>query len=320
MVNRRSEEKPTSKFVRRRDEINSDALPPQRTGPPPVPEDLPARPRPPPPGAWPPPIHSPRRRRSSRNPPRRASNLERLSLPRRLAEAGKIHLLSKEKDPGKHETVGYSITLSTLQRMVLSQLRSELADIVRDIHGEQGARKDSMDKAKTVLAEYCNAVRDYDFMAERLKQAEDDEEEDPFHISTLNLLDLCSMRDANLVPMEDGPTFGILFSKAANKRDYEDGFNILPGASRHDRHNVTTRRDYLERLGMGLAGGLALIIPMLIMVLQKDLVTTLVTTSVATMLFAGGLALLGTRLKGETVLASVAAYAAVLVVFVGTSE
>lgn len=75
-----------------------------------------------------------------------------------------------------------------------------------------------------------------------------------------------------------------------------------------------------ERLWMGILGGLALIGPMLLMVLHKDLLTTLVTTSVATLLFAVALALLGTRLRGETVLASVAAYAAVLVVFVGTSS
>jgi hypothetical protein len=76
----------------------------------------------------------------------------------------------------------------------------------------------------------------------------------------------------------------------------------------------------LERLVMVLAGGAALIVPTVIMVPHKDLLTTLVVTSVATVMFAGALALFGTKLKGETVLASVAAYAAVLVVFMRTSD
>jgi hypothetical protein len=71
---------------------------------------------------------------------------------------------------------------------------------------------------------------------------------------------------------------------------------------------------------MGVCGGLALIAPMLLMVLHKDQITTLATASVATMLFALGLAFLGENLKGQEVLACVAAHAAVLVVFVGTNS
>lgn len=57
-----------------------------------------------------------------------------------------------------------------------------------------------------------------------------------------------------------------------------------------------------------------------VMVLHKDQVTTLATASVATMMFALGLAYLGMSLKGQEVLACVPAYAAVLVVFVGTNS
>ena len=71
---------------------------------------------------------------------------------------------------------------------------------------------------------------------------------------------------------------------------------------------------------MGVCGGLALITPMLLIVLHKDEVTTLATASVVNMLFALGLAFLGRKLKGQEVLACVAAYAAVLVVFVRTSS
>lgn len=69
---------------------------------------------------------------------------------------------------------------------------------------------------------------------------------------------------------------------------------------------------------MALIGGLSLISPMLIMVLHKDLLTTLLTTSISVLIFGFILAL---YLKSpETVMGVVAAYAAVLVVFVGAQS
>jgi hypothetical protein len=74
-----------------------------------------------------------------------------------------------------------------------------------------------------------------------------------------------------------------------------------------------------ERLWMGAFGGIALIGPMHLMVLHRDLHTSIITASVATTLFAIFLAVTARNLAGKDVLAAVAAYAAVLVVFVGTS-
>ncbi|RYO80264.1 hypothetical protein DL766_007822 [Monosporascus sp. MC13-8B] len=76
---------------------------------------------------------------------------------------------------------------------------------------------------------------------------------------------------------------------------------------------------FLNRLMMGTFGGLALIIPMLIMALLPGLKTSLITSSVATVLFASGVAEYADNAAGKDVLAAVAAYAAVLVVFVGAS-
>lgn len=58
---------------------------------------------------------------------------------------------------------------------------------------------------------------------------------------------------------------------------------------------------------------------MILMVLKPDRNTSLVTVSVATVLFIRVLAIGGKGLGGKDVLAATAAYAAVLVVFVGTS-
>lgn len=70
---------------------------------------------------------------------------------------------------------------------------------------------------------------------------------------------------------------------------------------------------------MGSFGGVALIGPMLLMVLHYDRNTTVITASVATFLFVLVLAFGAPNLKGQDVLAATAGYAAVLVVFVGTS-
>ncbi|KAN0115486.1 hypothetical protein V8E51_005030 [Hyaloscypha variabilis] len=79
------------------------------------------------------------------------------------------------------------------------------------------------------------------------------------------------------------------------------------------------KKAFTGRILMALFGGAALIGPMLIMILHRSLNTSLITVSVATFLFALLLALCATDSEGKDILAATAAYAAVLVVFVGTS-
>lgn len=151
-------------------------------------------------------------------------------------------------------------------------------------------------------------------MAEKAIHARRTGEPDPFQITTEHTLGLLLMRDAGLIPDEGQDV------KAVDGKKYRHWGNILPGYSRTERYNAASLAQIRERLWMGIAGGLALIVPMIIMVLKKDLLTTLLTTSSATLLFAGVLAIAPTDIRGETVLAAVAAYAAVLVVFVGASS
>lgn len=76
-------------------------------------------------------------------------------------------------------------------------------------------------------------------------------------------------------------------------------------------------RKFLRRLFMALFGGLILIAPMLIMRLHPDLLTVVLTTSI--FIIVVGIILAATMTEGESrdILAAAAAYAAVLVVFVG---
>ena len=94
------------------------------------------------------------------------------------------------------------------------------------------------------------------------------------------------------------------------------GFRELDPLGREERSKKTA---LTERLFMAMFGGVALIAPMLIMTLHPSRNVSLVTTSLATFIFALILAVGATNSAGKDVLAATAAYAAVLVVFVGTN-
>jgi len=69
---------------------------------------------------------------------------------------------------------------------------------------------------------------------------------------------------------------------------------------------------------MAFVGGAALLVPMIIMVFEASLSKSLITTSVSVLFFAGFLSF-GISASNQDILAATATYAAVLVVFVGTS-
>jgi VIT1/CCC1 family predicted Fe2+/Mn2+ transporter len=94
------------------------------------------------------------------------------------------------------------------------------------------------------------------------------------------------------------------------------GFRELDKQGREIRERHEARS---LRLTMALFGGVALIAPMLIMSLHQSLKVALITTSVATVLFGIIIGFGAKDSSGKDVLGATAAYAAVLVVFVGTS-
>lgn len=76
---------------------------------------------------------------------------------------------------------------------------------------------------------------------------------------------------------------------------------------------------FLRKICMAIFGGLSLIVPVLIMVLHPTLLTALVTTSVFVLFVGTVLAAVMVEAEPKDVVAATAAYAAVLVVFIGTS-
>lgn len=87
------------------------------------------------------------------------------------------------------------------------------------------------------------------------------------------------------------------------------------------KHEVNRegQKDFLSRVAMALFGGVALVVPMLIMTLHPTKLTTLLTTSVFVFAVAIALAWFMYDSQPKDIMAATAAYAAVLVVFVGAT-
>ena len=148
-------------------------------------------------------------------------------------------------------------------------------------------------------------------MQEHAARHAKNDELDPFYLKSSKYLQGLAMEKAGLIPDHVLPQ-GIL----PIARDQHDP--QLPGLSRTVAHRASESEQLWVRFGMASAGGLALVVPMLIMANLESKTASLITTCVAMFLFAAGITL-GTHLKPDQVLGATAAYAAVLVVFVGTS-
>ncbi|KIX99628.1 uncharacterized protein Z520_04262 [Fonsecaea multimorphosa CBS 102226] len=103
------------------------------------------------------------------------------------------------------------------------------------------------------------------------------------------------------------------FDTASRTRDTQD----LWGASRNKGNERATKRALFQRIGMAFMGGAFLIGPMLVMVLHPSQLTALLTTSLC--VFAFGLIMALYLDDPFNVLSATAAYAAVLVVFIGSN-
>lgn len=100
-------------------------------------------------------------------------------------------------------------------------------------------------------------------------------------------------------------------------RDHEDAGMI--GDARAWTKERARNASFYKRFWFGLAGGLALIAPMLLILLHHDRVTALATASVATVLFAVTMAFYHEADASPLALVgATAAYSAVLIVLVGT--
>ncbi|KAH8587019.1 hypothetical protein B0O99DRAFT_642917 [Bisporella sp. PMI_857] len=98
----------------------------------------------------------------------------------------------------------------------------------------------------------------------------------------------------------------------------EDGPSYQEWAASNAR-SKKQKTDFRIRLLIAASAGLALIVPMLIMTLHRTKLTSLLTTSFFVIAVAIVLAYVMEDAQNKDIVAATAAYAAVLVVFVGTA-
>ncbi|KAH6635769.1 hypothetical protein F5144DRAFT_545953 [Chaetomium tenue] len=177
------------------------------------------------------------------------------------------------------------------------------------------------DQYDNLLRKYTEAVRDWQFMMQCHSAGA---ELDPFILTTRRMPDYeliqkgdIDFRDyaQTLPPEEIFDDYHDLPQFPQRSQTWDDVDRTSGG--RGARLRQTEWQLFLERLIMAFTGGAFLVGPMLLMVLVNTLVASLATTAVCVLAF--GLVMSLVLEKKFDVLSSTAAYAAVLVVFIGTS-
>lgn len=154
------------------------------------------------------------------------------------------------------------------------------------------------------------ALKDYDYMSSRSKESVD-----PFLVTGERSV------DHHVMSIAMGKFRDHFVSESNNFEKFDSigswkGEEAIPiGGTRKENNKASEWKNFRKRLRMAVLGGVFLLTPMWLMVLHKTKYTALVSTTVFVALF--GLIMAKFLEKEMDVLSVTAAYAAVLVVFVG---
>ncbi|KAK7998322.1 hypothetical protein PG989_006362 [Apiospora arundinis] len=184
----------------------------------------------------------------------------------------------------------FRISLAELQRIHLRKLQCKLVKAVREMR----IRKRDPGNWEGDLKLYIEAIKDYDYMIERSKSTHD-----PFLVTGERNID-------------DYVIQSILGDLAKTKK-----LSIISpiGGTRAANVAQSALTGLKNRLATAALGGAFLVGPMWLMVKRADLNTSLVSTTLFVVVF--GLLMAAYLDKSKDVMSATAAYAAVLVVFVG---
>ncbi|KAI0383177.1 hypothetical protein F5Y04DRAFT_250798 [Hypomontagnella monticulosa] len=201
------------------------------------------------------------------------------------------------------ENRDFRISFAELQRMKLRKMQCRLvkhvADIRRTGRETRGWEED--------LAAYVKAVQDYDYMINCSQNPRD-----PFLVTGERKMDsyvIHSILD-DLLEGDFGRPIPV-------DSPWEDE-NFPIGGTRNDNVAKSWITGFKERLVIAAVGGCFLIGPMWLMMLHKELYTSLGAT--AGFVIAFGIVMAWFLDKPKEVMSGTAAYAAVLVVFVGLAQ
>ncbi|KAF5568251.1 hypothetical protein FNAPI_241 [Fusarium napiforme] len=190
------------------------------------------------------------------------------------------------------------------KRIQLKQLRTKLAKHAVSLRFEAGEPQGWQD----TLKEYIQALQNYEYMEKRSLQPED-----PFYMSGEKYQDrklIEAILGDKINSFEGQPVFPAI---GHWQQGPEESRSVRD--TRQDNYKRNWTVGLHQRLAVAAVGGIFLMAPMWLMVLHNTLYTALVSTTVFVTVFGLMAAVYLTSLMD--VMSSTAAYAAVLVVFVG---
>ncbi|KAK3682811.1 hypothetical protein B0T22DRAFT_444978 [Podospora appendiculata] len=165
----------------------------------------------------------------------------------------------------------------------------------------------------TLRTQEAVALRDWEFM----KKCQLQGQQDPFLVSSTKMIDYDVINELleDIADTSNPARSDLSHLRAASQPD-----QTVPlfGGSRTLTNKRHSLKGFLQRLSMAILGGGFLIAPMFIMVYHPGRVSTLATSSA--FVFAFGVVMSFYLDRPFDVLSGTAAYAAVLVVFVGASQ
>ncbi|KAB5583415.1 hypothetical protein GE09DRAFT_1278640 [Coniochaeta sp. 2T2.1] len=199
---------------------------------------------------------------------------------------------------------GDRFNLVALHRMNMHYLRGRLLDSAAGVFAKEAMTDADSKELTSLMSDYCTAVRDRELMRDLAARSW---RTNPFHLKSdpdrpLETLLLSSLKARGIHP---APIISI-------KED--ETLPSLPGGPWDMPSAIKATR---ERYAWAIVGGVVLIVPMVMMVLLEGRTANLVIASVSTVMFALAAAYSAPTKLPVELMGVTAAYAAVLVVFVG---
>ncbi|CAN8104429.1 unnamed protein product [Discula destructiva] len=211
---------------------------------------------------------------------------------------------NKRLDKNKAPVRTFRVSFAELQRMHLRKLQIRLVKHAVNMYGT----KSESDGWEKDLAAYVQAMKDFDYMIECTKRPRDN-----FLATGEREIDNSVTHSVIRKVFNGHEGLGDV-KKTTPVGPWE--YDVRPiGGYRNTLTTTASLKELGDRLVLATAGAILLLGPMWLMVLHRTLYTGLITTTVCVAAF--GLVVVVSLEKPMDVVSATAAYAAVLVVFVG---
>ncbi|KAM0256155.1 hypothetical protein ACHAQJ_005132 [Trichoderma viride] len=221
------------------------------------------------------------------------------------------------------------LRLEFLQRLNITNLQVKLVQMKSRIQRDEKTSAEDMEELRINLQQYATAIRDYQYLKNKksMEKTEiphrklllqkffhsDLDFGDPFESHYSYFQDAEEEVDPLRSALMRNLPVRLAFSRQERLERGKEYYEGKPPRV------VSKFVDRLVRFIMAFTGGIFLVVPMIIMTLNSSQTKSLVTVSVAVVIFSLVLSFV-VRVSNVETLVSTATYAAVLVVFVGTSS